>query len=77
MASPSIADFSPEELMTKSSPSESSDVIFRDGIEEDDELWTQYLQLADEFDTRLVDDLTKMVDTILVFVCFDKYPPES
>jgi len=51
----------------------SAEITFRDGIEEDDELWTEYLQLAKEFDTRLVDEWTKIVDTILVYVCSFSY----
>ncbi|KAF8154908.1 hypothetical protein B0H34DRAFT_542878 [Crassisporium funariophilum] len=41
---------------------------FRDGLEEDDELWMQYLHIASEFDKRMIDDLTRIVDTMLVYV---------
>ena len=39
-----------------------------DRVEDEDSLWSHYLNKADEFDKRLVDDLNKIVDVILVYV---------
>jgi len=41
-----------------------------DGIEKDDELWTQYVSIAADTDKQMIDEWTKLVDTILVFVGF-------
>ena len=41
-----------------------------DGLEQDDELWTQYVSMAAEADKQMVDEWMKLVDTILVFVGF-------
>ena len=41
-----------------------------DGIEKDDELWTQYVSIAADADKQMIDEWTKLVDTILVFVGF-------
>ena len=42
--------------------------IFTDPVENDDLMWSEYLETADPFDKRLVDDLNKIVDVILVYV---------
>ncbi|KAF8151672.1 hypothetical protein B0H34DRAFT_678247 [Crassisporium funariophilum] len=42
--------------------------IFRDGVEDDDDIWTQYLKIASEFDNRMLDDWTRIVDTMLIYV---------
>ena len=41
-----------------------------DGIERDDELWTQYVSITTDADKRMVDEWMKLIDTILVFVSF-------
>ena len=42
----------------------------RDGIERDDELWSQYVSIAADADKQMIDEWMKLVDTILVFVGF-------
>jgi len=37
-------------------------------VQDDDILWTQYLKVASDADTRLVKDWTKVIDVLLVFV---------
>jgi hypothetical protein len=41
-----------------------------DEIEKDDELWAQYVSIAADADKQMIDELMKLVDTILVFVGF-------
>jgi len=37
-------------------------------VQDDDIIWTQYLKVASDADTRLVKDWTKVIDVLLVFV---------
>ena len=37
-------------------------------VEKDDSLWKEYLDKAAAFDTRMVDELNKIVDVLLVYV---------
>ena len=41
---------------------------FRKEVNEDDGIWLEYLKIADESDKRMIDDWTRVVDSILVFV---------
>lgn len=38
------------------------------GIQQDDEVWTRYLAVASIVDSRMIDDWTKIIDVILVYV---------
>jgi hypothetical protein len=38
------------------------------GVQDDDAFWTEYLNLASSTDARLVQDWTKVIDVLLVFV---------
>lgn len=42
--------------------------MFRAQFDDEDPLWSDYLSMAEKFDTRFVDDLNKIVDVILVYV---------
>lgn len=42
--------------------------MFVTNLENDDSLWSDYLDQAKSFDERLVDGLNKIVDVILVYV---------
>jgi hypothetical protein len=44
--------------------------VHYDEIEKDDELWAQYVSIAADADKQMIDELMKLVDTILVFVGF-------
>ena len=44
-----------------------------DEIEKDDELWSQYVLIAADADKQMIDEWMKLVDTILVFVCFSMW----
>jgi hypothetical protein len=41
---------------------------FRTQVHDDDMLWSEYLHTAKAFDIRLVEDLNRIVDVILVYV---------
>ena len=43
---------------------------FQEGVKEDDEIWLDYLKTAEDSDKRMIDDWTRVVDSILVFVSF-------
>ena len=49
-------------------PSEIWNDILEGDVQKDDSLWEDYLVSAAEFDKRMVDDLNKIVDVLLVFV---------
>ena len=57
-------------LMSSSSTPLLSPPEHFDGIERDDELWTQYVSNAADADKQMIDEWLKLVDTILVFVGF-------
>ena len=42
--------------------------MFKTPFDDEDLLWSDYLDQADKFDKRLVEDLNKIVDVILVYV---------
>jgi hypothetical protein len=42
--------------------------VFTKCIENDDPMWSEYLETAHSFDKRLVGDLNKIVDVLLVHV---------
>ena len=44
--------------------------ILKGDVQKDDPLWKEYLDKAAEFDKRLVDELNKIVDVLLVYVGF-------
>ena len=39
-------------------------------VNEDDEIWIKYLEIAEASDKRMINDWTRVVDSILVFVGF-------
>ena len=43
-------------------------------VEKDDPLWKEYLDKAAVFDTRMVDELNKIVDVLLVCVSYFLLP---
>ena len=49
-------------------PSEIWTKILKGDVEKDDPLWKEYLDKAAVFDARLVDELNKIVDVLLVYV---------
>ena len=49
-------------------PSEILNNILKGNVEKDDPLWKEYLDKAAVFDERMVDELNKIVDVLLVFV---------
>ena len=51
-------------------PSEIWNDILKGDVQKDDPLWKEYLDKAAEFDKRMVDDLNKIVDVLLVFVSY-------
>jgi hypothetical protein len=53
-----------------STPSEIWNNILKDNVEKDDPLWNEYLERASLFDERMVDEWNKIVDVLLVYVCF-------
>jgi len=47
-------------------------------VEENDELWTKYLELAHSVDQRAIEDWGKIVDVILVYVgWFSIFSPKN
>ena len=42
--------------------------ILKGNVKKDDPLWTEYLEGAAVFDARMVDELNKIVDVLLVYV---------
>ena len=44
------------------------DKILKGKVENGDSLWKEYLDKADAFDKRMVDELNKIVDVLLVYV---------
>ena len=48
--------------------SEISNKILKGDVGKDDPLWKEYLDKAAVFDARLVDELNKIVDVLLVYV---------
>ena len=42
-------------------------------VKKDDPLWTEYLDKAAVFDARMVDELNKIVDVLLVYVGYFCY----
>ncbi|KAF8811280.1 hypothetical protein BYT27DRAFT_7134298 [Phlegmacium glaucopus] len=61
---------SPQSSITNVDMSESPllENWFEDHVEKDDSLWAEYLERADSFDKRIIDDWNKIVDVILVYV---------
>ena len=51
-------------------PSEIWNNILKGIVEKDDPLWKEYLDKASVFDTRMVDELNKIVDVLLVYVSY-------
>jgi hypothetical protein len=51
-------------------PSEIWNNILKGDVKKDDPLWKEYLDKAAVFDARLVDELNKIVDVLLVYVCY-------
>ena len=49
-------------------PSETWNKILKGDVGKDDPLWKEYLDKAAVFDARLVDELNKIVDVLLVYV---------
>ena len=49
-------------------PSEIWNNILKGNVKKDDPLWTEYLDKAAVFDARMVDELNKIVDVLLVYV---------
>lgn len=47
-----------------------SSVSNETSVQDDNTLWTEYLKVASEADARLVNDWTKVIDDLLVFVRF-------
>ena len=42
--------------------------ILKGDVQKDDSLWEEYLVKAADFDIRMMDELNKIVDVLLVFV---------
>ena len=53
-----------------SHPLRKVDSQFKKEVNEDDDIWIKYLKIAEESDKRMIDDWTRVVDSILVFVGF-------
>jgi hypothetical protein len=49
-------------------PSEIWNNILKGDVKMDDPLWKEYLDKAAVFDARMVDELNKIVDVLLVYV---------
>ena len=49
-------------------PTEIWDKILMGEVEKDDPLWKEYVDKAAVFDKRMLDELNKIVDVILVYV---------
>ena len=49
-------------------PSEIWNNILKGNVGKDDPLWKEYLDKAAVFDARMVDELNKIVDVLLVYV---------
>ena len=47
--------------------------ILKGNVKKDDPLWTEYLDKAAVFDARMVDELNKIVDVLLVYVGYFCY----
>ena len=54
-------------------PSEIWNNILKGNVKKDDPLWTEYLEGAAVFDARMVDELNKIVDVLLVYVGYFCY----
>ena len=54
-------------------PSEIWNNILKGNVKKDDPLWTEYLEGAAVFDARMVDELNKIVDVLLVYVGYFFY----
>ena len=46
------------------------DNILKDNAEKDDPVWKEYVDKANAFDERMVDEWNKTVDVLLVFVSY-------
>ena len=55
-------------MSTTSTPSEIWSNILKGNVEKDDPLWKEYLDKAAVYDERMVDELNKIVDVLLVYV---------
>ena len=49
-------------------PSEIWNDLLKGNVEKDDPLWKEYLDKAAVFDARMMDELNKIVDVLLVYV---------
>ena len=57
--------------MSESSTTPSQEIwndVLKDSVEKDDPFWKEYTDKAAVFDARMVDELNKTVDVLLVFV---------
>ena len=64
----------PFSMSRDSTSSEIWNNILNGNVEKDDPLWKEYLDKAAVFDERMVDELNKIVDVLLVFVGYFLLP---
>ena len=78
MAEPNVICYTISALSPMSStpmvtPSEIWNNILKGNVKKNDPLWTEYLEGAAVFDARMVDELNKIVDVLLVYVGYFCY----
>ena len=67
---PSVTSILSAPIPMSTTPSEIWDNILKGNVEKDDPLWNEYLDKAAVFDKLMVDEWNKIVDVLLVYVCY-------
>ena len=67
---PSVTSILSVPFPMSTTPTEIWNNILKGNVEKDDPLWKEYLDKAAVFDTRMVDELNKIVDVLLVCVSY-------